>query len=91
MTVTLKSRAPDGPPSILLGIKPGDVGGNPIGTFGTDVNVYLPHGVTVTSFTVNGHEETPFEWDELGAHAVSWPLFIEPGKSAVVEVVYRTG
>ena len=43
-TVTVKSRAPDGPPSILLGIKPSDVGGKSIGTFATDVNVYLPDG-----------------------------------------------
>ena len=91
VTVTVTSRAPDGPPSILLGIKPGDVGGKSIGTFGTDVNVYLPLGVTVTSFTVNGHEVTPFEWDELGAHAVSWPQFIEPGKSAVIAIGYRAG
>jgi hypothetical protein len=89
VTVTIKNSAPTGPPSILLGINPGDVGGRPLGTFGTDVNVYLPAGATMTSFQVNGREEIPFEWNELGTHAVSWPPFIEPGKSAVVEVSYR--
>ena len=45
VTVTVKNRAPDGPPSILLGMDPSDVGGKSLGTFATDVNVYLPKGV----------------------------------------------
>jgi hypothetical protein len=90
-TITLVSRAPTRPPSILLGIRGGDVGGKPLGTFGTDINVYLSEGVTVTAFEVGGKRVVPFEWNELGSHVVSWSTFVEPGKSLVVNVSYRTG
>jgi hypothetical protein len=89
VSVTVRNRGPNGPPGLLLGVTPDDVGGRSLGTFATDVNVYLPTTAVVTSFRVDGHEVTPFEWDELGAHAVSWPTFIEPGMDAVVEVAYR--
>jgi hypothetical protein len=89
VTVTVQNHAPNGPPSILLGIHPKDVGGKALGTFATDVNVYLPNDATVSSFRVNGRHVIPFEWDELGAHAVSWPPFIEPGETATIEVSYR--
>ena len=60
VTVTIENRAPDGPPSILLGMHPSDVGGKPIGTFGTDVNVYMPKGSTVVSASENGRDEIPY-------------------------------
>jgi hypothetical protein len=89
VAVTVTSSAPTRPPSILLGSKPGDVGGKSLGTFATDINVYIPHDSTVESFRVDGREVTPFEWNELGAHGVSWPAFIEPGKSVTIALSYR--
>ena len=91
VTVKIHSDAPTGPPSILLGVSKGDTGGKPIGTFATDVNVYVPKGSDVTNVTQDGHREVPFEWDELGAHAVSLSPFIQPGATVAVSVTYRDG
>jgi hypothetical protein len=88
--IAIRSRAPKGPPSILLGIRPSDVGGKAIGTFATDVNVYLPKDATVKSFQADGQSVLPFQWDELGAQAVSWPTFVEPGKTAMIQLTYQT-
>jgi hypothetical protein len=89
VTVVIDNRARSGPPSILLGVHPGDVGGKPFGTFATDINVYLPDAATVTAVQFNGRAVTPFEWHELGAHAVSWSSFVEPSKRATMAVTYR--
>jgi len=88
LAVRIKNRAPSGPPSILLGQRPQDVGGNPLGTIGTDVNVYLPSGARVGSVEVNDKRVVPFAWNELGAHVVSWSAFVEPHATMVLKVSY---
>ena len=88
-TVRIRNRATTGAPSILLGRKRSDVGGGPLGTFASDVNIYLPPGVKVKKFLVDGKNEVPFEWNELGTHAVGWSIFVPPGSTKSITVSYR--
>jgi hypothetical protein len=87
-TVTIHNNAPAGPPSILLGLTKGDAGGA-IGAFGTDVNIYIPRGSVVANVTQDGRKQVPFEWNELGAHAVSLSPIIRPGETVEISVTYR--
>jgi hypothetical protein len=88
-TVTIHNTAPSGPPSMLLGHSGADTGGKPLGTFGTDVNVYMPLDAEVLSTEQNGKQQVPFQWRELGAKAVSLSPLIPPGETATVTVEYR--
>jgi hypothetical protein len=69
--VTITNEAPDRPPSILLGLSKLDTGGMPLGTFGTDVNLYLPPGATGVRSFVDGQETVPFEQRDSGRRVVS--------------------
>ena len=90
VTVRVKNTAPhDGPKSILLGINPGDTGRKPIGTFGTDINVYLPADAKKIRVKQNGKSTLPFEWHELGAHVVSLSPLIPPGTTIAMQVTYE--
>ena len=92
VTVRVENTAPsNGPKSILLGIHPGDTGGKPIGTFGTDINVYLPADATKIHVKQDGSSTLPFEWNELGAHVVSLSRLIPPGTMSEMQVSYELG
>src|SRR4051812_1384668 len=93
-TATLRAEhtaPPNGPKSILLGIDPGDTGGKPVGTFGTDINVYLPADATKIHVKQDGKSTLPFEWHELGAHVVSLSPLIPPGTTIEMQVTYEVG
>jgi hypothetical protein len=89
VTVTITNDAPSGPPSILLGLSQQDTGGEPLGTFGTDVNVYLPEGARPLATSVDGRREPPFVQQEFGRPVVSPYTFVPPGGTSVVTVTYR--
>jgi hypothetical protein len=92
ITVRVKNTAPhNGPKSILLGMSPGDTGRKPIGTFGTDINVYLPADATRIRVKQNGKSTLPFQWHELGAHVVSLSPLIPPGTTTEMQVTYEIG
>jgi hypothetical protein len=74
---------------MLLGQSGADTGGKPLGTFGTDVNVYIPLDAELVSTAQDGKQQVPFQWRELGAKAVSLSPLIPPGETATVTVSYR--
>jgi hypothetical protein len=91
-TIVVRNEAPTGPPSILLGDSRADTGGEPIGTFGAEVNVYVPADVTgPIDASVDGHPQIAFPQPELGRTAYTINLLVPPGKSVTVEFAYPIG
>ncbi len=86
-TITIENTAPTGPPSILLGRSRADTGGGPIGTFGTDVNVYPPVGWRVTRIEVDKIPDVIATAREAGLDVVTTIAFVSPGETSVVTVV----
>lgn len=89
VTIRLTNDAPSGPPSFLLGLTPADTGGGPLGTFGTDVNVYLPQGAVFLRETLDGTPSVPFEDEEFSRAVVSDVVLVPPkGGEATLTFVY---
>ncbi len=83
-TVTMRNEAPDGPPSELLG----DGRGMPVGSWGVDVEVYLPVGAIDPQVSVTG--PSVFDVDEALGHPVADAyLFADPGGRSAATVTYR--
>jgi hypothetical protein len=88
--IVITNDAPDGPPSILLGLSRGDVGGGPLGTFGVDVNIYLPPDAAAVQVRVDGEREVPFTFEDAGHRVVSSSVLVPPeGGRVRVNVTYR--
>ncbi|MGH2631357.1 MAG: DUF4012 domain-containing protein [Actinomycetota bacterium] len=84
-TVTMRNEAPDGPASELLG---DGIGGVPIGSWGVDVEVYLPVDAIDPQVTVTG--PSVFDVDEAFGHPVADAyLFADPGGRSAATVTYR--
>ena len=83
--VTLHNGAPDGPPSILLGV-PGE--GVPVGWWGADVEIYLPADARNADVRVNRPSVysvgTAYEHKVAGAF-----LYAGPGGDCTATAVYR--
>ena len=83
-TVTMRNEAPDGPPSELLG----DGRGEPVGSWGADVEVYLPVGAIDPQVSVSG--PSVFDVDEALGHPVADAyLYADPGGRSAATVTYR--
>lgn len=83
--VEMRNRAPDGPPSLLLG--PG-IEGDPVGLNRMLFNVLAPPTARFDSTIVNG-KEAPFLYYRDNGSQVGWDLIeIPAGGNATVEVQY---
>jgi len=90
VTVTIENEAPSGPPSILLGADRSSTAGYPIGTFGTQVSVYLPEGGELVTSQVDGAPSLVLrEETEFGRTSVTQLALVRPGSASSVVVVYR--
>ncbi len=84
--VTLENRAPDGPPSTLLG---SGQTGDPVGYFAAFVNVYLPQGAADIRTDVTGGPTLLVVEEEFGHPVVTELLGAPSGEEATLRVLYR--
>jgi hypothetical protein len=84
--VTLENRAPQGPPSILLG---DPRNGDPVGYYAAYVNVYLPVDAEDVEAKADGSPEFDLVEEEFGHPVLMGLLGAGPGRSATLHVTYR--
>ena len=83
-TLQLHSRAPAGPPSVLLG--PG--GTLEPGTNRMTINLLMPPGSQVQSFSLDGKERAPFTYVDDESPVLWDVLQLDPGSQQTVTVTY---
>lgn len=84
--VELENRAPDGPPSFLLGLGPDGV---PPGTNRMLLSYLLPQGAAITSLDVGGAPRTPLLYQD-DRNPVGWFLLdLPPGGSETATLTYE--
>jgi hypothetical protein len=84
--LTLRNRAPSGPPSILLGVRGAGV---PIGTYWAYANVYLPAGAEDIRGRVLGQPSVNLIEQEFGHPVVLQLLRVTPRGSVTGTISYR--
>jgi hypothetical protein len=85
-TVTMMNRAPDGPPSLLLGGVPG-TGSGPTGWWGVDIEAHLPASAANADVTVDKPSITRIDGAATYPIADAF-LYADPGEGAEAEITY---
>jgi hypothetical protein len=83
--ITLDNRAPDGPPSVLLG---SGKSGDPPGYYAAYLNLYLPEGAVDIRSEVSDFPGLELVEREFGRPVVFELLAVPPGESIQVDVHY---